>query len=126
MSESERPSQNKHPSRSPKPNRCGSRNSTNSRRLSLLLAIFCRAELAVRMSAQTAIEDAEKRAKKARDEHERSTKELDEQLAAAKVSNVRLGRLRGSMISSILSHFANPTLFFVSRSPGQSSHEMRG
>lgn len=60
------------------------------------------------MSAQTAIEDAEKRAKKARDEHERSTKELDEQLAAAKVSNVRRGWLqdcltaRGATLKSLV------------------------
>lgn len=53
------------------------------------------------MSAQTAIEDAEKRAKAARDEHERSTKELDLQLAAAKVSSSRLGRLQGRMIASM-------------------------
>ncbi len=37
------------------------------------------------MSAQTAIDEAEKRAKLAREEHEQSTKELDEQLAEAKV-----------------------------------------
>lgn len=53
------------------------------------------------MSAQTAIEDAEKRAKKARDEHERSTKELDEQLAAAKVSNVRRGWLQDCLTARV-------------------------
>lgn len=37
------------------------------------------------MSAQTAIDEAEKRAKLAREEHEQSAKELDEQLAEAKV-----------------------------------------
>lgn len=46
---------------------------------------FCRAEQAVRMSAQNAIDEAEKRARLAREEHEKSTKELDEQLAEARV-----------------------------------------
>lgn len=39
------------------------------------------------MSAQNAIDEAEKRARLAREEHEKSTKELDEQLAEARVCN---------------------------------------
>lgn len=39
------------------------------------------------MSAQNAVDEAEKRARLAREEHERSTKELDEQLAEARVCN---------------------------------------
>lgn len=38
------------------------------------------------MSTQNAIEEAERRSKSARDEFEQSTKDLDAQLAAAKVS----------------------------------------
>lgn len=41
--------------------------------------------MAARESAQKAIDDAETRAKITREEHEKSAKELDEQLATAKV-----------------------------------------
>lgn len=49
---------------------------------------FCRAEQAVRSSAQNAIDEAERRAKLARDEFEQSTIDLDAELRVAKVSTL--------------------------------------
>lgn len=56
-----------------------------SANLNWIISYPCRAEAAARTSAQDAVDEAEKRARLAREEHERSTNELDKQMAAAKV-----------------------------------------